>query len=294
MEVISLGQKYQKPVVMCLGFFDCMHVGHVALLSAARKIVGSDAQIALFTFSNNHFETLKRPTKLIYTYSERLLLYESLGVDVVVSACFDDKFMSASGAEFLSEIAKFNLAGVVCGADYTCGADLRTACQVKDFFDGIAPVEIVELIKHGEQKVCSSVVRELLTEGKVERANNLLSQPFFYSGTVAHGRHVGHELGFPTVNLNIPADKIVISGVFGGICEFDGGIRKAIINVGAQPTFGCEGSVVEAHLLNFDGDLYGKTVKVALNKFLRHVRKFGSAAELKTQMQQDLEAVQND
>lgn len=294
MEVITLGQNYTKPVVMCLGFFDCMHLGHVELLSVAKKIAASNAQVALFTFSNNHFETLKRPTKLIYTFRERLALYQSLGVDVVVAAQFDEQFMSATGNEFLSQIAKFNLVGVVCGADYTCGSDLTTATSVKEFFNKIAPVQIVQLVKRDEQKVCSSLVRQLLTECHVKSANQLLSEPFFFLGEVTHGRSIGHSLGFPTVNLQIPAEKIVPLGVYGGVCQFEGNTHKAIVNVGAQPTFGCGGNVLEAHLLNFDGNLYGKTIKIALTKYLRPIIKFENATELLSQLQRDLEAVQND
>ena len=294
MEVISLGQNYSKPIVMCLGFFDCMHVGHVQLLDCAKKLAGSNAEVALFTFSNNHFETLQRPTKLIYTFSERLSLYESLGVDVVVSAEFDDKFRVATGAEFLAQIAKFNLSGVVCGEDYTCGRDLLNAASVQKFFDGIAPVEIVNLVKRGEKKVCSSAVRVLLQSGQVERANELLSEQFFFLGNVSHGRSVGHKLGFPTINLQIPSDKIVPCGVYCGLCHFDNETKKSIVNVGAQPTFGCDGNVVEAHLIDFDGALYGKTVKIALTKFLRPIEKFESAEDLQAQVQRDLEAVNND
>lgn len=291
MEVISLGQNYSKPVVMCLGFFDCMHIGHVKLLSEARKIAGNDAHIALFTFSNNHFETLKRCTKLIYTFSERLHLYESLGIDLVVSACFDETFMSETSEQFLRRISQYKLAGIVCGKDFTCGSDLATAENVREFFRGVAPVEIVELVLRDENKVCSSAVRQLLEEGEIQRANILLSQPFFFLGTVQRGRHVGHELGFPTVNLEIPTEKIVPSGVYCGTCEFEGQRYKALVNVGAQPTFGCVKGVVEAHLLNFKGDLYGKKVKISLEKFLREIRKFASAEELKAQLARDLRSI---
>lgn len=291
MEVISLGHNYSKPIVMCLGFFDCMHLGHLELLAAARKIAGSSAQIALFTFENNHFETLNRPTKLIYTYSERLSLYKSLGLDVVVSAHFDDNFRKLSGRQFLEQISRFNLAGVVCGQDYTCGADLISATGVQEFFADVAPVTIVPLIERGNEKVSSTLVRNLLLNSDVRCANALLSEPFFFQGTVMHGRNVGHTLGFPTLNLPIPSEKIVPCGVYVGTCEFAGGARRAIVNVGAQPTFLQGGCVVEAHLVDFNGDLYGHTVKISLTKFLRPIMKFRSAEELRAQLQQDLEAV---
>jgi len=290
-EVISIQQRYDKPVVLCLGFFDCMHVGHVRLLETARRLAEKNgANLALFTFSNNHFATLNRPTKLIYTFDERVLLYDSLGVDVVVSACFDNRFMSQIGAEFLTQLSQnLNLRGVVCGRDFTCGSDLSGADAVKKFFAGVCPVETVRLVKNAAfRKISSTLVRNLILQGKIERANKYLSQPFFFAGMVAHGRNKGHLLGFPTANVEIPSDKLAPMGVYSGAVEMDGATYKAIVNVGNTPTFGVETNRVEAHLLDFSGDLYGKTVKVSLLKYLRPIRKFDSEQDLKRQLQLDI------
>lgn len=291
MEVISIQQRYDKPVVLCLGFFDCMHLGHVRLLETAQRLAAKrDAKLALFTFCNNHFATLNRPTKLIYTFDERVCLYQSLGVDVVVTAHFDDKFMLQSGAQFLTQLfGNLNLRGVVCGRDFTCGSDLSGPDAVAHFFVDVCPVETVPLVKNASgEKISSTLVRDLLLQGKIERANAYLSQPFFFVGAVSHGRSVGHALGFPTANLEIPSDKLAPVGVYAGEVAADGATYDAIVNVGNMPTFGVETQRVEAHLLGFDGDLYGKTVKVSLRKFLRPIRKFDSEQELKLQLAQDI------
>ncbi|MCM1290013.1 MAG: riboflavin biosynthesis protein RibF [Corallococcus sp.] len=291
MKVISLSQKYDVPVVMCLGFFDCMHSGHTRLLNEAKRIaLLCGAQVALFTFSNNHFDTLNRPVKLIYTFSERLELYRSLGVDVVVEARFDAEFMLKTGKEFLREITdNFNLKGIVCGCDFTCGSDLTGALDVQKFFEGVCPVKIASLVKTAfRKKVSSTFIRSLLSDGKVRRANGYLSQPFFFCGTVARGRRVGHELGFPTANLEIPADKLAPAGVFLGLAAVDGTTYKAVVNVGNTPTFALETPRVEAHLLDFDGDLYGKPLKVCLLKYIRPIQKFDSEQALKHQLQRDI------
>lgn len=293
MEVISLGQNYSEPIVLCLGFFDCMHLGHVKLLKRAKQMAQS-AKVALFTFCNSHFETLKRSTKLIYTFDERLALYRSLGVDVTLNAKFDADFMSLSGKEFLSEISRYNLSGVVCGADFTCGSDLLNATSVKEYLKDVCPVEIVDLVKQDGQKVCSSLVRRLLCEGNVQQANAYLSQPFFFLGNVQHGRRMGHNLGFPTVNVDAPEEKLAPIGVYGGVVTVDEKEYRAIVNVGSTPTFGIEKLTVEAHLIDFEGDLYGKRIKIALTEFLRPVQKFQSANALREQLQKDVEVVKND
>lgn len=293
MEVISLEQNFNRPIVLCLGFFDCMHVGHIALLEHAKKLA-QNASVALFTFSNSHFETLKRPVKLIYTFRERLDLYESLGVDVTLHANFDEKFMSMSGVEFLKKISVFNLKAVVCGADFTCGSDVLSATDVATELSGKCPVHVVDLVKQNGKKVCSSFVRELISSNKIAKANEYLSEPFFFKGKVEHGRAVGHTLGFPTVNLAVSEEKLAPQGVFAGVATVDNKKYRAVVNVGSIPTFGVENSAVEAHLLGFDGNLYGKTVKISLTNFLRPIQKFPDASALKKQLSKDVEVVKND
>ncbi len=292
MEVVSLGQEYKEPIVLCLGFFDCMHVGHVKLLEQAKKL--ANAKVALFTFCNSHFETLRRPSKLIYTFNERLDIYQSLGVDVTINAKFDADFMALTGKAFLQEISKYNLRGVVCGADFTCGSDLFNATSVKEYLRDICPVEIVDLVKKDGQKVCSTLIRKLLCENKIQEANSYLSQPFFFLGTVEHGRMVGRNLGFPTVNLNIADEKIAPVGVYGGQVTVDNEKFLAIVNVGNVPTFGIDKQTVEAHLINFDRDLYGKQIKIALTSYLRPIQKFENAEALTQQLKKDIEVVLND
>ncbi len=293
MKVISLEQNLSQPIVLCLGFFDCMHDGHVALLERAKKLAQGNA-VALFTFCNSHFETLKRPIKLIYTFDERLSIYEQLGVDVTLYARFDENFMSLSGNDFLKRISALNLKAVVCGKDFTCGRDMLTADDVATRLAPVCPVHVVDLVKQNGQKVCSSFVRNLISENKIAVANTYLSEPFFFEGYVEHGRSVGHLLGFPTVNLSVSSEKLTPQGVYRGSVAVDGKTYRAVVNVGNTPTFGTEKVVVEAHLLDFDGDLYGKKIKVSLLDFLRKIKKFSTENELRNQLAKDVEVVKND
>lgn len=290
MEVISIQQKYDEPIVLCLGFFDCMHTGHMRLLEAAKSIAAKrGAKVALFTFCNNHFDMLNRPNKLLYTFDERISLYQNSGVEVVVFSRFDSEFMAKTGAEFLQLLSKnFNLEGVVCGQDFTCGSDLMTAKKVQGFFKKACSVQVVSLVKTHFTKVSSTLIKQLLTDGNVQRANTYLSEPFYFVGAVVHGRKVGQSLGFPTANLQIPPDKLAPTGVYSGVVKVDGVKYKAVVNVGVAPTFNVKTPNVEAHLINFRGDLYGKTLKVSLMKYLRPIQEFSSSEALAKQLKKDI------
>lgn len=289
MEVVELGKEYDKPMVLCLGFFDCMHLGHMKLLSCAQTLAGRTAKVVIFTFSNNHFEMLGRPTKLLFTFEERLKIYESVGVDAALCANFDEKFMDMSGKEFLRKICMYNLRGVVFGRDYTCGCDLLTAESAKSFLTTFAPVKIVETVMSEGRKVGSTLIRDLLSQHKVEQANSLLSRPFFFSGVVVRGRREGHALGFPTANIEVSSQKLAPEGVYAGFVRTGCCRYKAIVNVGAAPTFDFRKLIVEAHLLNFDGDLYGHEIEVSLVKYLRPITKFETESQLRAQLNKDRE-----
>ena len=293
---ISFGQQFNKPMVITLGFFDCMHKGHVALYDAARRVADqNDCLCALLTFSNNHFKVIGLDVKPIYTFEERLTIYKNVGLDVVASATFDKQFMNLSADDFLQVLSSYNLKHVVCGFDYTCGRDRKDSLYVKNYFSqlGIGCTIVEEVLIEGE-KISSTLIRKLLMQNNVEKANTLLSQPYFVTGVVEDGRKVGRSISFPTANLKISDEKLLPVGVYGGKTTVDGKQYNAIVNIGAKPTFNLLQNSVEAHLVGFSGDLYGKTLTVELTKFLRGVKKFENKEQLAEQLKFDLECVAND
>ena len=280
---------------MCLGYFGCMHRGHVALLNTAKeraKAIG--AKVALFTFSNNHLRVLGKDVKLLYTFDERLSIYQALGVDFVVAAEFTEQFRVSSGAEFVRQLSDYNLKGVVCGFDYTCGSDRLGSAELQQVLSPLCSVDIVDAVCCNGVKVSTTLIRSLLSDNQLSYANKLLSQPFFVTGKVVAGRKVGNKMGFPTANLQVGTDKLLPVGVYGGVVEVHGKSYKCIVNIGAKPTFSVDNPTVEAHIINFDGDLYGQDLKVSLTKFLRNICKFASADDLSRQLQTDKESVIND
>lgn len=272
-----------------------MHKGHVKLLEVAKRRADElNAKIALFTFSNNHLKVLGKESKVVYTFDERLIVYQNLGVDYVLAAEFDNNFRGLTGVEFASMLASYNLKGAVCGFDYRCGSDRMDAQQFKNALANVCNVDVVEAICWNGVKISTTLIRDLLDKSDVESVNSLLSEPYFLTGKVVHGRHVGSSIGFPTANLQISSEKELPIGVYGGETEVDGRTYRAIVNVGQKPTFGLDYVNVEAHILDFEGDLYGQNLKVTLTKFLRPISKFSSANELVEQLKKDKEVVLHD
>lgn len=295
MQVIEFGKQLNCPIVLCLGYFGTMHSGHVKLVEVAKKRAREhNAKVALFTFSNNHLKVLGKDSTVVYTYPERLELYRDLGVDVVIAAEFNNEFRRVAGAQFVNELTQYNLQGVVCGFDYSYGSDRLDSLALTRDLANVCNVDIVEPICWNGEKVSTTLTRNLLTQSDISTVNKLLSEPYFVMGTVVHGRRVGCSMGFPTANLQVSSEKLLPIGVYGGLVDIDGKTYKAIVNIGQKPTFGLDFVNIEAHILNFEGDLYGKTLKVSLTSFLRPIRKFNDANELKEQLKQDRETVLND
>lgn len=295
MQLIKFGEQLNCPVVVCLGYFGCMHVGHLRLVQSARQIADScDAKVALFTFDNNHLAVLGRDDKIVYTFEERLALYESCGVDFVLTAHFDEKFRDTSGAEFVRLLRNYILKGVICGFDYSCGCDRMGADRLRFALSDVCGVQVVDAVCIDGVKVSTTLVKNLLASNRIERVNELLSEPYFVSGKVVYGRHKGGEMGFPTANVAVDNEKYLPLGVYGGIASVEGKQYKAIVNIGQKPTFDLNCITVEAHLIDFFEDLYGKKLKISLTRFLRPIRKFKDESQLEQQLQADKQKVMND
>jgi riboflavin kinase/FMN adenylyltransferase len=296
MLAIKLGKKLNRKFVIALGFFDAMHLGHLALVERTKQLAKEQGCLAaIYTFSNNHFETLEQDKKLIYTFNERLDIYQNAGVDVVVSSVFDKAFMTKTADEFLSQLLTDECVGVVCGFDFTCGGDRKSSQYVYKYCQNKSTMcEIVSQITRNGVKVSSSLVKTLLQQHKIEDVNVLLSERYSITGTVVSGRKVGRSLGFPTANVLCDSDKMLIDGVYSATTVVDGVQYKALLNVGAKPTFDIADSSVELHIIGYDGDLYGHTLKIYLIKYLRDIVKFATQEQLTAQLTQDKNEVLND
>lgn len=282
-----------EKIIFALGFFDGVHLGHQALLTACRELaVKHDCVAGAVTFTT-HPDALvsgNAPT-LLNTSEDRKRLLTVYGMDFVAELPFDKELMTTTWSRFLHKLVVSGAAGFVCGEDFRFGANGEgTAQMLADYCKQrqLAYAVVSEQVIDGE-KISSTRIRALLEQGQVEQANRLLGHPHFLTGKVQTGKQLGRTIGIPTANLTFPAGVIMPKfGVYACKVGFDGKAYTAVTNIGTRPTVNGEGVTAEAHILDFDGDLYGREITVAFCKFLRPEQKFANLDELKAQIAEDI------
>ncbi len=285
------------PCVLCLGNFDGVHSGHVALLRQTLKqkeILSAqhpNIKSGVLTFTESTHKLLSNPSlHYITDLDEKQKLFAELGIDMVIALDFNS-VKDMSPQEFVDIILKKNCNCImtVCGFNFHFGAggvgDNQTLSQLMNGNSVTVPPVVIN-----GTAVSSTAIRTALTNGDIECANMLLGRPFSIESIVKHGRGVGNSLGFATINQHFKAGQLVPAhGVYASVCLIDGTPFPAISNVGVHPTFGDGGEVVcETHILDFSGDLYGKTVLTQLNTFIRPERKFDSPRQLTEEIRRNI------
>ena len=279
---------------VALGLFDGVHLGHRAVLEKACAQKKRGLVPAVFTFEPESavYKTGGRPDYIYGTDKKERLLNEC-GIKRVLSPAFDE-VKDMDGREFAGRILKsvLNAGFVCCGRDFRFGS--RASCGVDELrqFGKIYGfrVEVAEDVVCGGIVVSSSEIRRLLSEGSIERANELLGHSYSISGIVANGNHIGRTIDFPTVNQDFGCGQLVPAyGAYASSVEIDGETYKAVTNIGVKPTISGERApLAETHILGFSGDLYGKMLEVQLHRFIREERKFASLDELRAQIADDV------
>ena len=276
--------------VLALGFFDGVHRGHGALLQAARRAADRlGCPAAVLTFDRHPGELVSGSRiPLINTAGDREWLMRQLyGMDEVLFGHFDRAMMEMPWKSYVGEylIGKLGAVHVVCGHDHHFGwrgegnpTRLRQACS--QFGIGCDVVQKVTL--HGAT-VSSTYVRKLLEQGQMEEAVEFLGHPHVLTGTVVRGRQLGRQLGTPTANLLLPEGVLAPAfGVYASAVVIGGRRYPAVTNVGVRPTVDGGGRItVEPWILDFEDNLYDKTIRVEFRKFLRPERKFDSLEGLR-------------
>jgi riboflavin kinase / FMN adenylyltransferase len=289
--------------VITIGAYDGVHLGHQAVIAQVRELAEArGCRSVLITF-DKHPATVVRPAsapKLLTSPEQKLDLLGATGIDAVVMIAFDETQAAESPESFVTRIIVEHLAAsaIVVGEDFHFGSgrdgnvDLLSKMGAEHDFD-VVPLTLVPRSDGIDEPISSTAIRRALAGGDVTRANALLGHVFEVNGRVVQGDQRGRLLGFPTANVEVP-NRLCIpaDGVYAGIYERENGdTHHCAINLGRRPTFYefAETSLLEAHLLDFDGDLYGEAATVRFTHFLRSERKFDGIDALIEQLRFDVE-----
>jgi len=285
----------EKDMLLTIGVFDGVHLGHKYLIS---QLTGQARQQNLLsgvvTFRQHPREVLSPQTKLPYltNLAEKVNLLKNEGVDVVIALSFTQELAQFSARQFVSLLKKYlRIRGLIIGPDFALGRNregsadtLRTLGQEMNF-----SVTVVPPFKVNDEVVSSTAIRNALADGNMKRVVNLIGRSFSLQGRVTTGAGRGSELGFPTTNLEIdPKQALPADGVYATWSYVDGKAYQSVTNIGRRPTFGGNGRTVETYILNYHGNLYGHELKIDIVERLRGEKRFDTVEELKKQIAEDV------
>ena len=285
--------EYAFPSLIVLGCFDAIHAGHRELFKKAKlqaKINGLDLGVMMFRDGKGG--------RQVYSFEERVAMLAPFNVKFVLVIDFTPEFKEIAPLDFLAAIEdKINVKAYMSGKDFRFGKGAKGKSSTlknyaEDEDNGVWYMPVKDVMCEGE-KISTTLIKRCLEEGDVRRAGRLLGENFYVEGTVVHGARRGAALlGFPTVNIKYPEWKYPVrQGVYKVTVGIDGGTYLGIANFGGRPTFGDEEELLEVHIKDFEGDLYGKTLKVGFVGYMRPVRKFADPAELSAQLAEDKAAL---
>ncbi len=283
------------PLAVALGNFDGVHIGHRHVIEKAvswADFSGGKIKSAVWCFAQNP----KNVSEILTTSAEKAEIFKNLGADYVIFEDFEAVRSLSPRAFVLDYLRDLSAAALFCGFNFRFGENAKGNVQDLEILCGDCGMhfEALPAVTYEDTPVSSTVIRNLIKEGDVEKAEKLLSRPYFVHGEVIHGRHLGSTLGFPTVNQNFTDGKAVPRhGVYFTVTEFDGKKYPSVSNVGDRPTVKGKHLRLETHIDGFEGDLYGKTVTVHFKKFCRPEKKFSSKEELQTAVLSDLDSAKS-
>ncbi|HXR03966.1 MAG TPA: bifunctional riboflavin kinase/FAD synthetase [Verrucomicrobiae bacterium] len=289
-----------RKVCLAIGFFDGVHLGHQQII---RQTIADarqhDAPALVLTF-DRHPNSVVAPAHvppLIYPLPQKLRAIESLGADTLLLIHFDEEFSRQTGEEFIRRLARDlgQIQSLCVGLDFVFGHRRSGDVALLKRLGGETgfTVHALAAVSLGGRIVSSTRIREAIRAGKLDAASQMLGRPYAISGRVVEGDHVGRPLGFPTANLDVAGLILPPNGVYAGRTKVKEKYHRVALNLGLRPTMASAAQPlrVEAHLLDFGGDLYGEELTVEIGGKLREERKFASPTELQRQISRDIAAV---
>ena len=298
MDVIHFPDDVRPPhlvhPVIGLGNFDGLHRGHLKIVERVKRGALEHGGVSMAMTFDPHPPRVVRPDKappLLMTKAQRLEALQRAGIQSVAVVRFTHELSRWEPETFVKQVLVdwLRVAEVWVGANFLFGRDrsgnfslLRTLGQRFGF-----RAEKIDPVRYKEFVVSSTRVRRLVSEGRMDEAGGLLGHPYYIDGEVIEGRRRGREIGFPTANLRTDNELVPPDGVYATTMTVDGVVHAAITNIGMRPTFGESERTIETHLLNFNGDLYARRVRLAFVLRLRDERRFEDVDALKAQIDAD-------
>ena len=286
-------------LIATIGNFDGLHLGHQHII----KNMQIDAKIKnlkkLVIFTEPHAKEffaeslgmeVEKPPR-IFPWSEKVRKLKELGVEFAFFLNFNNQLRNMTPEDFIDQVlSKLNIKKIVIGDDFRFGANREGDFTfLKEWGEkNRITVEKTETFSHEGERVSSSRIRECLTNDNFKEARDLLGRPYAFNGKVVYGQQLGRSLGVPTANLWLPKNRLPVSGVYIVKIEHGNNLYEGIANMGIRPTVGGQNPVLEVHIFDFSGNLYGQKINVEFLKKIRDEKKFEGLEELKVQIFKDI------
>ena len=285
--------------VVTSGTFDGVHLGHQKILRRLQELAtrkqGETVLLTYWPHPRLILQPEDKSLRLLTTLSEKVKLLEEMGVDHLIILPFTKELSQMSSEEFIRDILvdKIQTKTLVIGYDHKFGKNREGSFEYLQSHSHLFGFAIEEISRQDvdDLGVSSTKIRTALTQGDIATANKYLGRPYDLSGQVVKGQQIGRSLGFPTANIQIAEDYKLLprDGAYAVHAEVNSIRYKAILNIGDRPTVDGQKKTIEAHLIDFEGDLYGQELRVYFQEFLREEKKFESLDALKNQLVVDRE-----
>ena len=291
----------EQSCVATIGKFDGVHLGHQLILDQLKQRAEQLKLPSVVILMEPHPEEFfagvgaSCPARLTIL-QEKLELLESFGIDYVLQLTFDKALSELSAEDYIKDmlVDGLGIASFIVGSDFRFGYKRQgnyKLLQAKGQELGFEVIETAVYERNG-QRISSTFIREQLAQGDFALVEQLLGRPYSITGVVVKGRQLGADLGFPTCNINPQRQKIPLHGVYACEVRLNDCFKQAAVNIVYRPTISADGdALLEAHILDFDKDLYGKSIEIIFRHKIREEIKFDSLDALKQQIESDVKQV---
>lgn len=287
-----------KNTVVTVGTFDGVHLGHRQIINQLKEeAIKVNGETVIITF-HPHPRTIvsNKPIELLNSLNEKIFLIDALGVDHLIVVPFDETFSNQTPEQYVRNFLfeKFHPHTIIIGYDHKFGKHRAGDYKLLEAYGkelGFVVKEIPEKVIN-ESVVSSTIIREALLQYNIETANKYLGYDYFFEGLVVDGNKLGRTLGYPTANIIIRDEMKLIpaNGIYVAEAELQnhsGKKLQGMMSIGVRPTIDGQNRTIEMNIFNFEKDIYGETIKIYVQKFLREEEKFNSLEELVAQMKID-------